>query len=102
MRSLYEEAKEAAASLLSQTDTVVIYTYSRTDPEYERNLQYFVEHGMWEGDGCDYIIIVQQVPIQSTCCGTSKCSGTLCQPLLKSATHSTCSAWCDRRKSFGS
>ena len=65
MRGLYEEAREAAAALLSQTDTLVIYAYSKTDPEYERNLHFFVEHGVWEGDGCHYLIIVQQVSLPS-------------------------------------
>ena len=42
-------------------DTLVIYTYSKSDPEYERNLIFFIKHGMWENDGCQYLIIVQQV-----------------------------------------
>lgn len=42
-------------------ETLVVYTYSKSDPEYERNLEFFVAHGMWEGDGCQYLIIVQQV-----------------------------------------
>ena len=44
-----------------QPETLVLYAYSNTDTEYERNLHYFVEHGVAEGDGCDYIIIVQEV-----------------------------------------
>lgn len=44
-----------------RSETLVLYTYSNSDTEYERNLHYFVEHGMAEGDGCDYIIIVQEV-----------------------------------------
>lgn len=43
-------------------DTLVIYVYSDTDPEYRGNLEFFVRHGMWERDGCDYLIIIQQVP----------------------------------------
>lgn len=39
----------------------MLYTYSNSDTEYERNLHYFVEHGMTDGDGCDYVIIVQEV-----------------------------------------
>ena len=51
-------------------ETLVLYTYSNTDTEYERNLHYFVEHGMAEGDGCDYVIIVQEVshPLQTLLC----------------------------------
>ena len=40
--------------------TLIMYVFSNTDLEYERNLQFFIHHGMWEGDGCEYIIIVQQ------------------------------------------
>ncbi len=47
-------------SLATAADTLVIYTYSDTDPEYERNLHFFAKHGMSEGDGCDYVIIVQE------------------------------------------
>ena len=60
MRGLYEKLDE----LLPDgrlSDTLVIYVYSDSDTEYARNLQFFVRNGMWEGDGCDYIIVVQQV-----------------------------------------
>ncbi|EIE24703.1 hypothetical protein COCSUDRAFT_14419 [Coccomyxa subellipsoidea C-169] len=59
MRGLYEKLDE----LLPDgrlSDTLVIYVYSDSDTEYARNLQFFVRNGMWEGDGCDYIIVVQQ------------------------------------------
>ena len=42
-------------------ETLVLYTYSNSDPEYERNMHFFVRHGMAEGDGCEYVITVQQV-----------------------------------------
>ena len=44
-----------------RANTLVFYIFSNTDPEYERNLQFFTQHGMWEGDGCQYVIVVQQV-----------------------------------------
>ena len=47
----------------TQPETLVLYTYSNSDPEYERNLHFFVEHGMAEGDGCDYVIVVQEVSV---------------------------------------
>ena len=59
MRGLYEH-NEAIVVATSRFSTLVMYVYSKTDPEYERNLLYFIQHGMWEGDGCDYVIIVQQ------------------------------------------
>ena len=55
------DPSEAAAAVAVPAETLVVYTYSKSDPEYERNLEYFVAHGMWEGDGCQYLIIVQQV-----------------------------------------
>ena len=60
MRGLYEKM-EVGVRPVVRASTLVIYVFSKTDLEYERNLQYFVQHGMWEGDGCDYVIIVQQV-----------------------------------------
>lgn len=61
MRGLYEKINQVTGAETMDADTLVIYVYSKTDPEYERNLEFFVEHGMWEGDGCDYLIVVQQV-----------------------------------------
>lgn len=43
------------------TETLVLYGYSNSDPEYRANLAFFVRHGMWEGDGCNYIIVVPKV-----------------------------------------
>ena len=43
------------------TDTLVVYVYSNTDPEYEGNLIYFLEKGVAANDGCDYVIIIQEV-----------------------------------------
>ncbi len=42
-------------------DTLVIYVYSNSDSEYERNLHFFVERGIADGDGSHYIIVVQEV-----------------------------------------
>lgn len=46
----------------SPPTTLVIYVFSDTDPEYINNLRFFVKHGMRPGDGCDYIIVIQQEP----------------------------------------
>ena len=43
-----------------QPRTIVVYIYSNTDPEYERNLRFFVEHGVRAGSECHYVIVVQQ------------------------------------------
>jgi hypothetical protein len=64
MRGLYEELDELLPDGRSP-ETLVIYVYSASDTEYARNLHFFVRNGMWEGDGCDYVIVVQQVCILS-------------------------------------
>ncbi|KAI8114536.1 hypothetical protein M9434_002658 [Picochlorum sp. BPE23] len=43
----------------AQAPTLVIYVFSDSDPEYERNLSYFVKEGIKENDNCDYIIVIQ-------------------------------------------
>lgn len=60
MRGLYEKLDELLPDY-HHADTLVVYVYSKSDTEYQRNLEFFVKNGMWEGDGCDYIIVVQQV-----------------------------------------
>lgn len=42
-------------------DTLAIYIYSKSDPEYEQNLRFFIRHAVTAGDGCEYVIVVQQV-----------------------------------------
>jgi hypothetical protein len=44
-----------------QADTLVMYIYADSDPEYRRNLEFFVRFGVTAGPECDYIIVVQQV-----------------------------------------
>lgn len=46
---------------LHPADRLVMYVFSDSDPEYMRNLEFFVAYGMAEGDGCDYIVVVQEV-----------------------------------------
>ncbi len=64
-RNVHEHGRLGAlgVSLAPAADTLVIYTYSNSDPQYERNLHFFVKHGLSEGDGCDYVFIVQQARI---------------------------------------
>jgi hypothetical protein len=42
-----------------KTDTLVVYIFSDTDPEYINNLYFFARFGMSEEDGCDYVIVIQ-------------------------------------------
>ena len=90
MRSL-NESWERSVNSENGPSTLVIYVFSKTDPEYERNLQFFVQHGMWEGDGCEYVIIVQQVgcliteaaPSMSADYIQRRSSIPTCRPLFK-------------------
>ena len=44
----------------SQPHILVMYIFSDSDPEAANNLRYFVQHAVREGDGCEYVIVVQQ------------------------------------------
>ncbi len=41
-------------------ETLVVYIFSNTDPEYLNNLNFFLKWGVREGDGAYYIIVVQE------------------------------------------
>ena len=41
-------------------DTLVVYIFSATDLEYINNLNFFLKFGIREGDGAEYVIILQQ------------------------------------------
>ncbi|KAH7621353.1 hypothetical protein NADE_006616 [Nannochloris sp. 'desiccata'] len=40
--------------------TLVIYVYSSSDPEYLKNLEFFIREAIKPNDGCDYVIVLQQ------------------------------------------
>lgn len=40
-------------------DTLVMYVFSNTDPEYITNLRFFVQFAISKDDRCDYVIVVQ-------------------------------------------
>ncbi len=42
-------------------DRLVMYVFSDSDPEYLRNLEFFVAYGMAADDGSDYVVVVQEV-----------------------------------------
>jgi hypothetical protein len=56
---------------VASRDTLVLYIYGNTDPEYARNLEFFVREGVradWAcgGNACrlvDYVIVVQAVRV---------------------------------------
>lgn len=50
-----------AAGYPKKADTLVVYVYSPTDPEYANNLRYFLRQGVHDNDGCDYVFVLQSV-----------------------------------------
>lgn len=81
MRGLYERLDELVPEG-RRSETLVIYVYSKSDTEYERNLEFFVQNGMWEGDGCDYIIVVQQAS-----CMAAKCEKHVMRHVMQCSCH---------------
>lgn len=49
-------------ALRDEDSTLVLYTFSDTDPEYLHNLEYFIQYGLG-GKDVEYIFIVQQVSL---------------------------------------
>ena len=68
-----------------QADTLVMYIYADSDPEYRRNLEFFVRFGVTAGPECDYIIVVQQV--QRCTCRLDRLHGLLRQLLAGSVVY---------------
>ena len=71
-------------------ETVVVYIFSHSDPEYFNNLKFFLKWGVREGDGAYYIIVVQEggrSPVRPahSCVWAAFCIG----PLVVAATTRT-------------
>ena len=43
-------------------ETLVLYVFSNTDPEYHQNLLFFLTHGMPGCDTCEYIFVINRSP----------------------------------------
>ena len=43
-----------------QRDVLVMYIFSNTDPQYLNNLKFFVHEGVHDGDGCEYIFVINR------------------------------------------
>lgn len=56
-----------AARQLTGVQVLVLYVFSNTDPQYLANLEFFVNEGIREADGCEYIIIVNRGPSEEVC-----------------------------------
>lgn len=51
-----------AAGQAKQTDVLVLYIFSNTDPQYINNLNFFLREGVHPGDGCEYIFVINRSP----------------------------------------
>ncbi len=56
-----EVATPQTEDTATKADTLVVYVFSPTDPEYENNLRYFLREGVHDNDGCDYVFVLQSV-----------------------------------------
>lgn len=54
-----------------------------SDPEYEDNLKYFVEKGVRPDDGCDYLVVVQEVGAGVLSCSAVLSGCVLCGWVLR-------------------
>lgn len=55
-------ASTGSLTLTTSGKTLVIHIFADTDPEYLKNLQFFVQWGIDPNDEADYIIVVQNTP----------------------------------------
>ncbi len=77
-------------------ETLVVYIFSNTDPEYFNNLKFFLKWGVREGDGAYYIIVVQEggkspvrhlLLLAATCPGRAALEGTTQRISMQPALH---------------
>lgn len=62
--------KTSLQNFTTLADTLVVYVYSNTNPEYQRNFHFFLQHGIQFRDNHHYIIVIQDVlvtPLISSC-----------------------------------
>jgi hypothetical protein len=50
------------SSTARDSDVLVMYIFSNTDPQYLNNLKFFLREGVHPGDGCEYIFVVNRSP----------------------------------------
>jgi hypothetical protein len=65
-----------------KSDLLVVYLFGISDKHYQRNFQFFVEHGMDANDGIEYVVIVQQVHGASAHYLSPSPTRTFCSPSL--------------------
>ena len=53
--------KSTLEDFTTTADTLVVYVYSNTNPEYQRNFHFFLKHGIKPDDNHHYIIVIQDV-----------------------------------------
>ena len=75
--------RREGTGMASHPHTLVMYIFSDSDPEAINNLRYFVRHAVREGDGCEYVIVVQQGKMKGQEIDSQqepKGAGGLCHP----------------------
>ena len=77
-------ASSDSLSLTTSGKTLVVHIFAYTDPEYLKNLRFFVQWGIDPNDDAEYVVVVQNLPSKTV--GCSSCNQThcfACVPILR-------------------
>ena len=69
-------ASSDSLSLTTSGKTLVVHIFADTDPEYLKNLRFFVQWGIDPNDDAEYVVVVQNLPSKTV--GCSSCNQTHC------------------------
>ena len=61
-------ATSDSLSLTTSGKTLVVHIFADTDPEYLKNLRFFIQWGIDPNDDADYIVVVQNIPSKTVGC----------------------------------
>lgn len=92
-------ATSDSLSLTTSGKTLVVHIFADTDPEYLKNLRFFIQWGIDPNDDADYIVVVQNIPSKTVGC-LSYTNTIFCFCLLCLYSHLLCRqglcSYCDR------
>ena len=57
----------SSLTLTTSGRTLVVHIFADTDPEYLKNLRFFVQWGIDPGDEADYVVVVQNIASSTVC-----------------------------------
>lgn len=65
--SRHLSATTDSVTLATSGRTLVVHIFADTDPEYLKNLQFFVQWGIDPDDEADYVVVVQNSASKTVC-----------------------------------